>query len=68
MNIRSYKIAKLLIKDKTLMFVEIETEEDFKKIMSDKKKQYKLVDTDVYEKIGTIENDDKNNDDKKLTD
>lgn len=56
MSVRNYRIAKLLIRDKTIMFVEIETEDDYKKIMANKEKRFKLTDADLVERKEGREN------------
>ena len=44
---RNYKIGKLIIRDRTIMFVEIETDEDYQKLTQNKNRKFKLVDVKI---------------------
>lgn len=57
MTARNYKIAKLIIRDKTIMFVEVENTEAYDKFTGDKTKRFKL--TEVDENNKEIVDDDK---------
>lgn len=55
-SVRNFRIAKVLIKDKTIMFAEVETDEDYNKLMTNKNRRFKLT-----EETTTTDNNNENN-------